>query len=651
MAVVSLLAAGLCWASAPAVPTVSSGKGFTKPPEAPTGNQAVELVDKGEVKAPLQRPEVSYAPIVLWNQTLSSVNQDAYVDQDFSDYPAYSSFLLDDFANTMPWSLTAIFVPGNGWTGFTTLSNAASLNWAIYADDGSGQPDGWPGGGNAPFWSLSLPPSDSQVTITNGSGGMPSDTLLTLSAPVALPPGTWWLCFWPEMDFGTFGQYGRQPADTTNGAHTQFINPGGGFGYGTGLQDWSVIGVAQQDMAFRIEGEVGTCTTLYDNGPLVTHSAACGADDASRMQYSSLGMSILGFGHQFANGYRIADDFTLTAPAQIDQVAFFAYQTGAGTTSTITGVYYRIWDGPPDDPGSSVVFGDLTTNRLLSTEYAHIQRDSETSTCANTRYVMKNLCSAGVSLPAGTYWIEWTTDGSNSYSGPWAPPITILGQTTTGNALQYTSSWAPALDSGTSTPQGFPFILYTCAAGCPTITVTPAPPLPAMQRGVFYSVTFGASGGTAPYTFVLTGSIPPGMTWDASTATLSGTPSWVGSYDFTIEVTDASGCTGSESYTVAPAPNYGLHLHDNYGRSDLCIDTVTGSYKWTVLTPPGAVYEGMGVVSNGGTAFWTLPSDPVYIYATYDVRRKRARAYMSNSGSGLYSTIVDTNTTDNGPCP
>ncbi len=199
---------------------------------------------------------------------------------------------------------------------------------------------------------------------------------------------------------------------------------------------------------------------LWDNGPLVTHPAACGGQDASRLQ-TSLSMNTLGFGHQFSLGYRMADDFEITDPAgwQIDQITFFAYQTGAPTDpSPITGVYYQIWDGPPDDPGSSVVFGDLVTNRLLSSTFTNIQRDSETSPCANNRYIFADVASAGVTLPPGTYWLDWMTDGSLS-SGPWAPPITILGQTTTGNALQYTTAWAPALDTGTSTQQGMPFVI------------------------------------------------------------------------------------------------------------------------------------------------------------------------------------------------
>jgi N-acetylneuraminic acid mutarotase len=202
-------------------------------------------------------------------------------------------------------------------------------------------------------------------------------------------------------------------------------------------------------------------SVLWDNGPLVTHPGDCSGMDASRLQ-TDLGMNTLGFGHQYINGYRMADDFEVTNPLgwQIDQVTFFAYQTSAPIDpSPITGVYYQIWNGPPDDPASSVVFGDLVTNRLIGSTFTNIQRDSVTSPCANNRYLFADVASAGVILPPGTYWIDWMTDGSASYSGPWAPPVTILGQTTTGNALQYTGAWVAALDTSTLTQQGMPFII------------------------------------------------------------------------------------------------------------------------------------------------------------------------------------------------
>ncbi len=200
---------------------------------------------------------------------------------------------------------------------------------------------------------------------------------------------------------------------------------------------------------------------LWDNGPLVTHpGGGAGGADASALQ-TALGMNTYGFGHQYSLGYRMADDFEVTDPMgwQVESITFFAYQTGSPTNpSPITGVYYQIWDGPPDDPGSSVIFGDLTTNRLVNTTWSNIYRVLDTGLLDTQRPIMADTCSAGVTLPPGTYWLDWMTNGSLS-SGPWAPPISIVGQTTTGNALQYTGAWAAALDSGTSTPQGMPFII------------------------------------------------------------------------------------------------------------------------------------------------------------------------------------------------
>jgi PKD repeat protein len=205
---------------------------------------------------------------------------------------------------------------------------------------------------------------------------------------------------------------------------------------------------------------------LWDNGPLVTDPAACSSMDASRLQ-TGLGMNTLGFGDQWPLGYRMADQFTITDPGgwQIDQITFFAYQSTAPLNpSPIVGVYYQIWDGPPW-AGGSIVWGDLTTNRLLNSANPNLQRDSGTAPCANNRYVFADVASAGVTLPPGTYWLDWSTEGNGAYSGPWAPPVTIVGQTTTGDAQQYTTAWAAALDTGTLTQQGLPFVIEGTIAG------------------------------------------------------------------------------------------------------------------------------------------------------------------------------------------
>ncbi|MGD8440405.1 MAG: hypothetical protein PVG53_07700 [Holophagae bacterium] len=198
---------------------------------------------------------------------------------------------------------------------------------------------------------------------------------------------------------------------------------------------------------------------LYDNGPLVTNpGGGAGGADLSALQVS-LGMNTLGAGHQWALGYSVAEDFTVTDAAgwQIDDITFFAYQSGSTTTSTITGVYVAIWDGDPS-AGGTVIWGDQTTNRLLTTGWSNIYRASDTNPTDTNRPIMENVATIGTTLAQGTYWVQWSTDGTLS-SGPWAPPISILGQTTTGNAIQYTTAWAALTDSGTLTPQGLPFII------------------------------------------------------------------------------------------------------------------------------------------------------------------------------------------------
>jgi hypothetical protein len=172
-------------------------------------------------------------------------------------------------------------------------------------------------------------------------------------------------------------------------------------------------------------------------------------------------MNTLGAGHQVVNGNRVADDFTVPASGwMIDTVTFFAYQTNSTTTSTFTAVNLRIWDGPPGG-GGTVVWGDTTTNILDTTSFAGIFRVSETTLGANNRPIMANIVNVNTSLPAGQYWLDWQTDGTLA-SGPWAPPVTINGQTTTGDALQSLDSgvtYATLTDSLTLTAQGLPFII------------------------------------------------------------------------------------------------------------------------------------------------------------------------------------------------
>lgn len=204
-------------------------------------------------------PASGYDPkMVLWDQPLSSANQNAYINQEFGDLPTYSSFLADDFVVDEAWQISRLFIPGSGWNGFNSLANATSLNFLIYADAG-GVPDGDPSGrGNPPLWALSLPPTNPQITLSNGTGSTLSNTLLSLDTPIILPPGHYWFVFYPTMNLNPHGQFGRQPADTSNHGTAQLVNPGNGLGLGDQWMDWTILNTTQTDLAFRIEGEIAT---------------------------------------------------------------------------------------------------------------------------------------------------------------------------------------------------------------------------------------------------------------------------------------------------------------------------------------------------------------------------------------------------------
>jgi len=198
---------------------------------------------------------------------------------------------------------------------------------------------------------------------------------------------------------------------------------------------------------------------LFTSGPhFNVPGGGSGGANLSSLQ-SNLSMSSFGWAQQ--TGFRVADDFTIPSGQtwNIENVEIYAYQTGSTTTSTITGVNIRIWSVAPGT--GTVVFGDTTTNRLASTTFANVYRASDTQPTNTQRPLMKQTVTLGVTLPAGTYWLDWQTTGSLA-SGPWAPPIVITGTTNTGNAKQYqsgTGQWLDILDAGANAPQGLPFTL------------------------------------------------------------------------------------------------------------------------------------------------------------------------------------------------
>ena len=208
-----------------------------------------------------------------------------------------------------------------------------------------------------------------------------------------------------------------------------------------------------------------TAQVLWDNGGLLTHPAGgCGGQDLSAAQNTTVGLTSRGFNHSLSGGYRVADDFAVGGLGwQLESIDLYAYQGGSSTLSPITGVNLQIWDGVPDDPASSVVCGDTTTNRLVSSTWTNMYRAllSEATTDCSRPLMLDVVDVIGCVLPAGTYWLDWQTDGDAAYTGPWAPPVSVLDQNPPGNALQQvTGAWQAVVDATLQTPMDFPFAIH-----------------------------------------------------------------------------------------------------------------------------------------------------------------------------------------------
>jgi len=156
-------------------------------------------------------------------------------------------------------------------------------------------------------------------------------------------------------------------------------------------------------------------------------------------------------------------------------------------------------------------------------------------------------------------------------------------------------------------------------AGDPTCTVGSALALanPGNQTGtvgVAASLSLSASGGTPPYTFSAT-NLPPGLTINASSGVISGTPTTAGSRSVTATVTDnASPTHGSASQT----------------------------FTWTINPPGTCGSPGQKLGNPGfesGTAPWTATAGVIGAFAGQTAHSGTRFAWMDGYGTTHTDTL------------
>jgi hypothetical protein len=313
----------------------------------------------------------------------------------------------------------------------------------------------------------------------------------------------------------------------------------------------------------------------------------------------------------------------------------------AGVTFTASGgaIPYRLIEQGVLPAGITFSNGAISGTPTQTGVFPFTVAATDSNGCAGeTNYVLAIACTGTTitvspgTLPSGSAGSAYP-DTTFSASGGAGSYSLVFG-----GVLPEGMTWSNGLLSGTPTQTGtFEFTVgasdsngcggstsYTLTVSCPTITVSPAS-LPAGTAGSLYpSTTFTQSGGAGTVTFTENGTLPTGLTFNAASATISGTPTQSGSFPIVIKVTDSDGCTGSMNYTVVIAcavimvnpttvPNGTAGV--SYGPANF---TQTGGVGIITFTETGTLPSGLTLSSTGmlsGTPTQT-GSFPIIVIAT-----------------------------------
>jgi hypothetical protein len=208
-------------------------------------------------------------------------------------------------------------------------------------------------------------------------------------------------------------------------------------------------------------------------------------------------------------------------------------------------------------------------------------------------------------------------------------------------AVNGTSLTFQATDSGTSAQNKSVSLTLTIA---PTGLAITTASLPSGQVGTAYSATLAASGGTAPYSWAVTsGVLPAGLTLNASTGAITGTPTAaVNATLLTFQVTDSGTRAQNKSvnFTLTIVAT-GITVSVSPKRAALAI-TQALSLVATTNDPSGVNWSASGTGCSGSTCgtFCISPSCSVTTYTAPSVAGVYTITATSVSNTAISASLL-----------
>jgi hypothetical protein len=214
--------------------------------------------------------------------------------------------------------------------------------------------------------------------------------------------------------------------------------------------------------------------------------------------------------------------------------------------------------------------------------------------------VVGGAYSQTVSASGGTPPYSWAiTLGAPPGGLNFSPGGSITGTPTTGGTFSFTVQ----VTDSTQLTATKSFSLSIAAQ----LAITTQPTLPSGGVGASYSQPLTAVGGTAPYTWSVTaGSLPGGLSLSPTGGTISGTPTSVGNFSFTVQVRDNNSDTTTEAFTLAivsaltitSAPTLPVGaVGVNYSQSVVVVGG-TAPYTWSISS--GGLPAGLSLAPASG---------------------------------------------------